>query len=155
MAGGGAGGVCICLTAELKRHPGPLPASLSAATAKLRKLTSEIREAPDVAAHYYARATHLLSMKMFAEAALDAEACLRLEPSFSKARFAKGRALYFLGEFDAAFEQCDEMMADFVSRRGLVMTAGTFFSYRYDAGLRTERNPKIETWLAAERRKPE
>ena len=60
----------------------------------------------------------------------DADACLRLQPRYAKARFAKGRALYFLGEYEAAFAQ-------------------------YDAGLRLERHPKIEQWLSAERRKPE
>ena len=42
-------------------------------------------------------------MGLHSEAARDAEACLRLDPTFAKARFAKGRALYFLSEFDAAF----------------------------------------------------
>jgi ankyrin repeat protein len=69
-------------------------------------------------------------MKMFSEAAHDADACLRLQPRHAKARFAKGRALYFLGEYESAFAQ-------------------------YDAGLRLSPHPKIEAWLSAERRKPE
>mmetsp|Transcript_72681 Transcript_72681/g.199351 ORF Transcript_72681/g.199351 Transcript_72681/m.199351 type:complete len:83 (-) Transcript_72681:44-292(-) len=69
-------------------------------------------------------------MGLHSEAARDAESCLRLQPTYAKARFAKGRALYFLGEFEAAFAQ-------------------------YDAGLQLEPHPKIGAWLDAERRKPE
>ena len=54
----------------------------------------------------------------------------RLRPTFVKARFARGRALYFLGEYAAAFEQ-------------------------YETGLKMGSHPRIERWLAAERAKPE
>ena len=121
-------GVCLHLTIELKKHAGELPASLSTQAAKICTLTRSLRDAPDDAAHYYARACALLTMKMFSEAAHDADACLRLQPRFAKARFAKGRALYFLGEYESAFSQ-------------------------YDAGLRIERNARIEGWLTAERRR--
>ena len=69
-------------------------------------------------------------MKLYAEAARDADACLKLQPSFAKAHFAKGRALYFLQEYEAAFAQ-------------------------YDAGLKVEANPTIDAWLRGERRRPE
>ena len=124
------GGICVQMTLELKRDPGELPATLTAQVARLCQLTAALREAPDDASHYYARACALLTNKMYAEAAHDADACLRLQPKYAKARFAKGRALYFLGEYESAFAQ-------------------------YDAGLRLEKNAKIEAWLAAERRKPE
>ena len=93
-------------------------------------LTRAVREAPDDAARYYVRASRLLELRLFAEAAGDADACLRLRPAFAKARctpartscshslltllftprsaqafFAKGRALYFMHEYDAAFAQ--------------------------------------------------
>ncbi len=60
----------------------------------------------------------------------DAEACLKLAPRFAKAHFAKGRALYFMSDYEAAFVQ-------------------------YDAGLGLEHHPRIEAWLEAERHKPE
>ena len=60
----------------------------------------------------------------------DADACLKLAPRFAKAHFAKGRALYFLSDYEAAFVQ-------------------------YDAGLRLEHHPRIAAWLEAERHKPE
>ena len=60
----------------------------------------------------------------------DAEACLTLAPRFAKAHFAKGRALYFMADYEAAFVQ-------------------------YDAGLSLEHHPRIEAWLEAERHKPE
>ena len=60
----------------------------------------------------------------------DADACLKLAPRFAKAHFAKGRALYFLSDYEAAFVQ-------------------------YDAGLRLEQHPRIAAWLEAERHKPE
>lgn len=60
----------------------------------------------------------------------DAEACLKLAPRFAKAHFAKGRALYFMSDYEAAFAQ-------------------------YDAGLGIEHHPRIEAWLEAERHKPE
>ena len=94
----------VCM--ELKRHAGELPVALSSQASKLCQLTRSLREAPDLAGHYYARACALLTMKMYSEAAHDADACLRLQPSFAKARFAKGRALYFLGEYESAFAQC-------------------------------------------------
>ena len=71
--------------------------SLASQALKLSQLTRSLREAPDTAGHYYARACSLLTMRMFSEAVHDADACLRLQPKFAKARFAKGRALYFLG----------------------------------------------------------
>ena len=55
----------------------------------------------------------------------DADACLKLAPRFAKAHFAKGRALYFLSDYEAAFVQ-------------------------YDAGLRLEHHPRIAAWLEAE-----
>ena len=58
----------------------------------------------------------------------DADACLKLAPRFAKAHFAKGRALYFLCDYEAAFVQ-------------------------YDAGLRLEQHPRIAAWLEAERHK--
>ena len=121
---------CVYLSFEIKKHPGSLPSTLGVQARRLSALTRSLREAPDLAKHYYERACTLLTMKLFSEAAHDADACLRLQPSFAKARFAKGRALYFLGEYESAFAQ-------------------------YDAGLRLERNPRIESWLAAERQKPE
>jgi tetratricopeptide (TPR) repeat protein len=120
----------VYLSFEIKKHPGSLPSTLGVQARRLSALTRSLREAPDLAKHYYERACTLLTMKLFSEAAHDADACLRLQPSFAKARFAKGRALYFLGEYESAFAQ-------------------------YDAGLRLERNPRIESWLAAERQKPE
>ena len=45
------------------------------------------------------------------EAANDADACLKLQPKHAKARFAKGRALYFLGEYEQAFAQYDAGLA--------------------------------------------
>ena len=133
--GGGEGpsnsaGVCVHLSFDVKKHPGSLPSTLGVQARRLSALTRSLREAPDLGKHYYERACTLLTMKLFSEAAHDADACLRLQPSFAKARFAKGRALYFLGEYESAFAQ-------------------------YDAGLRLERNPRIESWLAAERQKPE
>ena len=59
-------------------------------------MTRAVRDAPDDAARYYARASRLLELRMFAEAARDADACLQLQPRFAKGLFAKGRALYFL-----------------------------------------------------------
>ena len=137
VGGGGGGegpsnsaGVCVHLSFDVKKHPGSLPSTLGVQARRLSALTRSLREAPDLGKHYYERACTLLTMKLFSEAAHDADACLRLQPSFAKARFAKGRALYFLGEYESAFAQ-------------------------YDAGLRLERNPRIESWLAAERQKPE
>lgn len=60
----------------------------------------------------------------------DADACLKLAPRFAKAHFAKGRALYFLSDYEAAFVQ-------------------------YDAGLGLEHHPRIAAWLETERHKPE
>jgi len=118
------------VTLEQKRDPGSLPAKLAREAAKLSALSQHISNAPDVAAHYYDRAVMLLSMGYHSEASRDAESCLRLDPSFARARFAKGRALYFLSEFEAAFEQ-------------------------YEAGLKLEPHPKIAAWLATEREKSE
>ncbi|KAL1521334.1 hypothetical protein AB1Y20_021001 [Prymnesium parvum] len=127
---GGGVGVCVHVTLEQKRDPGSLPAKLAREAAKLSALSQHISNAPDVAAHYYDRAVMLLSMGYHSEASRDAESCLRLDPSFARARFAKGRALYFLSEFEAAFEQ-------------------------YEAGLKLEPHPKIAAWLATEREKSE
>ena len=54
----------------------------------------------------------------------DADACLKLAPRFAKAHFAKGRALYFLCDYEAAFVQ-------------------------YDAGLRLEHVEYEEEWAAS------
>ena len=102
-----ASGVCVHVSLELKRHAGELPANLASQAQKLAQLTRSLREAPDMGAHYYARACTLLTLKMFSEAAHDADACLRLQPGHAKARFAKGRALYFLKEYESAFAQYD------------------------------------------------
>ena len=123
-------GVCLHVSLEIKKDAGEAPLQLAAQASKLSMLTKSIRTAPEEASHYYARACALLSMKMYSEAAHDADACLKLQPRYAKARFTKGRALYFLGEYEQAFAQ-------------------------YDAGLRIERHPKVEAWLTAERRKPE
>ena len=69
-------------------------------------------------------------MKMLSLAVHDADSCLRLQPTHAKAHFTKGRALYFLQEYEAAFAQ-------------------------YDAGLKVEANPTIDAWLRGERRRPE
>ena len=89
--------MCVAITLELKKHPGEKRSTLASQALRLCQLTRSVREAPDAAGHYYARACSLLSMRMFSEAVHDADACLRLQPAFAKARFAKARALYFLG----------------------------------------------------------
>ena len=60
----------------------------------------------------------------------DADASLKLSPSYAKAYFAKGRALYFLGDYEAAFAN-------------------------YEAGLGIEANPRIQAWIDSERTKAE
>ena len=60
-------GVCLHLTLEMKKHAGALPTTLAAQAARLHQLTRTLRDAPDVAAHYYQRACTLLTMKMYSE----------------------------------------------------------------------------------------
>ena len=117
------------VSARLKRRAAAAAAALGEALG-LRALTARVREDPSDIGRYYQRCCRLLQLKLYAEAARDADACLKLQPSFAKAHFAKGRALYFLQEYEAAFAQ-------------------------YDAGLKVEANPTIDAWLRGERRRPE
>ena len=107
-ASSGSSGVCLHVQLERKRDPGALPAKLAKDAAKLSLLTKRLHAAPDEASHYYERAAALLGMGLYSEVTRDADVCLKLDPSHAKARFAKGRALYFLGEYEAAFEQYEE-----------------------------------------------
>ena len=66
--------MCVAITLELKKHPGEKRSTLASQALKLCQLTRSVREAPDAAGHYYARACSLLSMRMFSEAVHDADA---------------------------------------------------------------------------------
>ena len=123
-------GVCLHVQLVKKGDAGKLPTKLAKEAQTLASLTGRVRAEPDVAEHYHERAKALLGMGLHSEAVRDASSCLQLDPALSRAHFAKGRALYFLEEFEAAFAQ-------------------------YDAGLRLEPHPQIAAWLDEERRKPE
>ena len=73
------------VSARLKRRAGrPPPAALGEALG-LRALTARVREDPPDIGRYYQRRCRLLQLKPYAEAARDADACLKLQPSFAKA----------------------------------------------------------------------
>ncbi|KAL3921699.1 MAG: hypothetical protein SGPRY_004815 [Prymnesium sp.] len=139
---GGVGGICFHLTYQQKYDPGDAPARLARDAGRLILLSQRIRNAPEVAAHHYDRAAALLTAGLHSEAARDAESCLRLDPLFARAHFAKGRALYFLSEFEAAMTPLDRLTP-------------TRTRWQYEAGLRLEPHPKIKAWLASEREKVE
>lgn len=78
---GGEGGVCVHLRVQLR------PRALSMAGAKaeeaeaLAALSAAIREEPDQAARYYARACRLLQLRLYAEAVSTAPAVLSCSQS--------------------------------------------------------------------------
>ena len=66
---GGEGGVCLHLQLSLRPHRTPRDTTKAVEEAEqLAALTAAIREAPDDASRYYARACRLLPLKQYAEA---------------------------------------------------------------------------------------
>lgn len=126
----GAGGVCVHLEVQEPHHDERAGRAAADEARTLARLTVAIRTAPDDPSSHYARASKLLALGLFAEAARDAATCLELDPRHAKAHLARGRALYSLGEYRVAFRH-------------------------YEAGLELAPQPSLSAWLAREMPRPE
>jgi len=65
---GGEGGVCVHLRVQLRPHAPGMAAPKAEEAEALAALSAAIRDEPDQAARYYARACRLLQLRLYAEA---------------------------------------------------------------------------------------